>query len=340
MRRRIAGLYGLLLVFNIAVWAWAFAVFGRVPSLMGMAMLAYSFGVRHALDADHIAAIDNVTRKMMHAGKRPLTIGLMFSLGHSTVVVLATIFVATAAVELGPRLALFKAVGGVVGGIVSTLFLFAVALTNLSILLTLVRTYSRVRRGQGSAAETLHAPAGLTGRCCRLARPALALTSKSWHMYVLGFLFGLGFDTATEVSLLGLSASQAAHGLGIGATLVFPALFTAAMTWVDMTDGLLMVGAYGWALIDPMRKLHYNMAITGVSVAVAVVIGAIEGTQWLASLLQLHGGAVRVVERLCGEFSSTGAAVVAAFAAAWIWAMIAQRRRAPALPAPRAERTN
>lgn len=340
MRRHIAGLYGLLLAFNLAVWAWAFAAFGRTPSLMGMALLAYSLGVRHALDADHIAAIDNVTRKMIHAGKRPLTIGLMFSLGHSTVVVLATVFFATAAVELGPHIALFKAVGGVVGGLVSTLFLFAVALANLSVLLTLMRTYVRVRRRAGSAIEALHAPTVLTGWCFRLARPIFALTTKSWHMYVLGFLFGLGFDTATEVSLLGLSASQAAHGVGIGATLVFPALFTAAMTWVDMTDGLLMVGAYGWALIDPLRKVYYNMTITGVSVAVAIVIGAIEGTQLLANLLQLHGGAVRVIERLCGQFSMTGATVVAVFAVAWIGAMIAHRRRAPAVPGQQAEQTS
>ena len=271
IRRNIGLLYGLLLLGNGAAWVCAFAAFGSQPALMGLAMLAYSFGLRHALDADHIAAIDNVTRKMMQAGKQPLAVGLMFSLGHSTIVVVATACIATAAGALHPRLTMLASIGGIAGTLISTLFLLAVALTNAVVLLSVVRAYARVRRGGLDAGQMPDTSVLATGLLGRILRPVLALTTKTWHMYALGLLFGLGFDTATEIALLSLSATQAAHGMSLWAILVFPALFTAAMTLVDTTDGLLMVGAYGWAFVDATRKLYYNMAITALSVVVATL---------------------------------------------------------------------
>ncbi|MGN6317711.1 HoxN/HupN/NixA family nickel/cobalt transporter [Trinickia sp.] len=327
MRRHIAGLYGLLFIFNIAVWAWAFAALGSVPTLMGMAVLAYSFGVRHALDADHIAAIDNVTRKMMHAGKRPLTIGLMFSLGHSTVVVLATAFIATAAAELNSRIDLFKTIGAVVGGLFSSFFLLTIAMTNLRVLLSVSRTYARLRGAKGASHPDRLEQFATRGPLSRLLAPALGRTTKSWHMYLLGFLFGLGFDTATEVGLLGLSAGRVAHGMPLADALIFPSLFTAGMTLVDTTDGLLMIGAYGWALVDFRRKLRYDMTVTALSVGIAVVVGSVEAMRLLGDSLDLTGGVWQSVRRVSDDSSLTGAAIVCLFALVWGGAAMRGRRR-------------
>ncbi len=333
LRRNIGLLYGLLFIGNGVAWACAFAAFGSRPALMGLAILAYSFGLRHALDADHIAAIDNVTRKMMQAGKQPLTIGLMFSLGHSTIVVLATAFIATAAGALHPRLTMLASVGSIAGTLISTLFLFAVALTNAAVLLSVVRAYVRVRRGGLDAGQVPDASMLATGLLARVLRPVLAMTTKTWHMYALGLLFGLGFDTATEIALLSLSASQAAHGMSFWAILVFPALFTAAMTLVDTTDGLLMVGAYGWAFVDAKRKLYYNMAITALSVVVAIAIATIEAMRLLSDTLSLSGGIWRAIERASDGFSWVGAAIVCLFMLTWSAAVIVRRVRLAYPPA-------
>jgi high-affinity nickel-transport protein len=334
IRRNIGLLYGLLLIGNGVAWVGAFVAFGSRPALMGLAMLAYSFGLRHALDADHIAAIDNVTRKMMQAGKQPLTVGLMFSLGHSTIVVLATACIATAAGALHPRLTMLASVGSIAGTLISALFLFAVALTNATVLLSVVRAYVRVRRGGLAASQVPDASMLTTGLLARVLRPLLAMTTRTWHMYALGLLFGLGFDTATEIAMLSLSASQAAHGMPLWAILVFPALFTAAMTWVDTTDGLLMVGAYGWAFVDATRKLYYNMAITALSVLVAIAIASIEALRLLSDTLSFGGGMWRAIERASDGFSWVGAAIVCLFMLAWGAAVIARRARLANSAAP------
>lgn len=318
LRQKVTSVYALLIAFNVGAWIWAFVAFRHYPLLMGTCLLAYSFGLRHAVDADHIAAIDNVTRKLMQGGKRPVTIGLMFSLGHSTIVVLASVGIAATALALQSRMDGFKEIGGLIGTLVSTFFLFAIALMNLVILRSVIKAFGHVRRGEPYAEEDFDLLLGNRGFLARIFRPMFRLVTKSWHMYFLGFLFGLGFDTATEVGLLGISAAGAAHGMPIWSILVFPALFTAGMTLVDTTDGILMLGAYGWAFVKPVRKLYYNITITSISVLVAIVVGSIEGLGLIADQLHLSGPFWDAVGALNDNFGLVGYGIIAVFAASWL----------------------
>lgn len=318
LRRKIAVLYALLIAFNVGAWVWAFVAFHDYPLLMGTSLLAYSFGLRHAVDADHIAAIDNVTRKLMQAGKRPVTVGLMFSLGHSTIVVLASAGIAAASMALQARLDGFREIGGLIGTLVSTFFLFAIAVMNLVILRSVLRAFGRVRRGEPYVEEDFDMLLADRGFLARIFRPLFRLVTKSWHMYFLGFLFGLGFDTATEVALLGLSAASATQGLPIWSILVFPVLFTAGMTLIDTTDSILMLGAYGWAFVKPVRKLYYNIIITSVSVVVALLIASIEGLGLLAEKLHLSGAFWDAMGKLNDNFGTIGYLVVGVFVVSWL----------------------
>src|ERR1700734_194457 len=252
LRSRIVAIYGILFVFNIGAWIWASIAFHRYPVLMGTAFLAYSFCLRHAVDADHIAAIDNVTRKLMQDGKRPVAVGFMFSLGHSTVVILGAAAIAGAALTLQYRLEKFRSVGELIGTLVSAFFLFAIAFANLIVLRSIYRAFVRVRRGGEYVEEDFDMLLGNRGFLARIFRPMFKLITRSWHMYPLGFLFGLGFDTATEIGVLGLSAAEATKGLPIGSIFVFPVLFAAGMSLIDTTDNVLMLGAYGWAYVKPV----------------------------------------------------------------------------------------
>ncbi|MFM0213777.1 HoxN/HupN/NixA family nickel/cobalt transporter [Paraburkholderia sediminicola] len=317
-RREIAWVYALLLSFNIAAWVVALIAFRGFPLLLGSCLLAYSFGLRHAVDADHIAAIDNVTRKLMQSGQRPVTVGLMFSLGHSTIVILATIGIAATAMALQSRMDGMKEIGGVIGTLVSTFFLFAIALLNLIVLRSVLRAFRRVRRGEPYVDEDLDMLLANRGFLARIFRPLFRLITRSWHMYPLGFLFGLGFDTATEVGLLGISAAGAAQGMSIWSILVFPVLFTAGMTLIDTTDGILMLGAYGWAFVKPVRKLYYNITITSISVLVALIVGAIEGLGLLGGQLHLSGGFWQAVGSLNDNFGMIGYVIIGVFLASWL----------------------
>ncbi|MFM0284766.1 high-affinity nickel-transport protein [Burkholderia sp. GAS332] len=317
-RRKIAWVYALLLGFNIAAWVVAFVAFRGYPLLLGSCLLAYSFGLRHAVDADHIAAIDNVTRKLMQSGQRPVSVGLMFSLGHSTIVILATIGIAATAMALQSRMDGMKEVGGVIGTLVSTFFLFTIALLNLIVLRSVLRAFRRVRRGEPYVDEDLDMLLANRGFLARIFRPLFRLVTRSWHMYPLGFLFGLGFDTATEVGLLGISAAGAAQGMSIWSILVFPALFTAGMTLIDTTDGILMLGAYGWAFVKPVRKLYYNITITSISVLVALIVGGIEGLGLLGDQLHLSGGFWQAVGSLNDNFGMIGYVIIGVFLASWL----------------------
>jgi high-affinity nickel-transport protein len=317
-RRKIAWVYALLLGFNIAAWVAAFVAFRGYPLLLGSCLLAYSFGLRHAVDADHIAAIDNVTRKLMQSGQRPVSVGLMFSLGHSTIVILATIGIAATAMALQSRMDGMKEVGGVIGTLVSTFFLFAIALLNLIVLRSVLRAFRRVRRGEPYVDEDLDMLLANRGFLARIFRPLFRLITRSWHMYPLGFLFGLGFDTATEVGLLGISAAGAAQGMSIWSILVFPVLFTAGMTLIDTTDGILMLGAYGWAFMKPVRKLYYNITITTISVLVALIVGSIEGLGLLGDQLHLSGGFWQAVGSLNDNFGMIGYVIIGVFLASWL----------------------
>ncbi len=260
VRAKIIVIYALLIAANVAAWIWALVAFNHYPVLLGTAFLAYSFGLRHAVDADHIAAIDNVTRKLMQEGKRPVGIGLFFSLGHSTIVVLASVAVAATATAFKNRMEAFHSIGGIIGTLVSAAFLLLIAAVNVYILVNVYRTFQHVKNGGEYVDEDFNMLMAKSGVLARLLRPMFRMIEKSWHMYPLGFLFGLGFDTATEVGLLGISAASAANGMPIWSILVFPALFTAGMTLIDTTE--LGADAGGLRLgvrqADPQALLQHD----------------------------------------------------------------------------------
>jgi high-affinity nickel-transport protein len=322
---KTAGLFTVLAAANLAAWAWAWAAFHDRPTLLGTALLAWVFGLRHAVDADHIAAIDNVVRKLMQDGRRPQAAGLWFSLGHSTIVVLASLAIALTTAAMQGRLETIKGTGGVAGTLVSATFLLAVAAANMVILLGIWRSFRQFRRSgrlDEGALDMLLAGRGLLAR---LFRPLFRAITRSWHMYPLGCLFGLGFDTATEVGLLGISATQAAQGMSPWQAMVFPALFTAGMAMVDTADSVLMVGAYGWAFVNPLRKLWYNLTITAASVLVALLIGGVEALGLLGDQLALTGPFWDAVGSLNDSFGYLGFAVVGIFVLCWAGSTIIYR---------------
>lgn len=327
VKGKIIAIYAVLILANIAAWAWAIVAFHDYPVLLGTAALAYSFGLRHAFDADHIAAIDNVTRKLMQEGKRPVGVGLFFSLGHSTVVVGLSIAIAATATALQDRFEAFKTFGAVAGTIVSALFLFTIAAANVLVLISVYRAFQTVRRGGALVEDDLNHTLENRGLLSRLFRRFFRTIEASWQLYPIGLLFGLGFDTATEVGLLGISATQASQGLSIWSILVFPALFTAGMTLLDTTDSILMIGAYGWAYIKPIRKLYYNLTITAASVVVAVVVGGLEALNLIGDQFGLTdgGGFWGTIGMLNDNFGTLGYVIVGIFAAAWALSTIIYR---------------
>ncbi len=310
---------------NLLSWAWAFFAFSDRPALLGTAFLAYTLGLRHAFDADHIAAIDNVVRKLIQDRKAPYSAGFFFSFGHSTVVILATVAIAATATAMQDRLQAFHGVGGLMGTAVSAAFLLVIGFANLFILKGIWSAFSRARRGAPVLDEELDALLTGRGLLARLFRPLFRRVSRSWHMYPIGFLFGLGFDTATEIGVLGISATQAARGLSFWTILVFPALFTAGMSLLDTTDSVLMTGAYGWAFVDPLRKLWYNLTITAASVVVAIFIGAVEALGLIGDELGFAGGFWDLVGDLNDNLAKLGFAVVGIFVASWVVSTLVYR---------------
>lgn len=317
LRGRLTTIYVLLIAANLGAWIWAFVLFHAQPLMLGTALLAWGLGLRHAVDADHIAAIDNVTRKLMQDGQRPLTVGFWFAVGHSGIVLVAAVAIALTASALS-RFEAFKATGGIIATSVSAVFLFAIAAMNLVILRSVWKTFGHVRRGGTYVEEDLDILLGSRGLLSRLFRPLFRLVSRSWHMAPLGFVFGLGFDTATEVAILGLSASQAADGVSIGTVLILPILFATGMALIDTTDGIVMLGAYEWAFVKPIRKLYYNITITLISAIVAIVIGGIETVALLGDKLGLTGGIWSIAAALGENFNNLGFAIIGLFILCWI----------------------
>ena len=318
VRGKVVGMYGILLLFNLGAWLWAVMAFRHSSVLLGTALLAYSLGLRHAVDADHIAAIDNVTRKLMQNGKRPVWVGLLFSLGHSTTVVLGFAAIAGAARSLEHSLIGLRTIGGLVGTLVSALFLFAIAIVNLFILRAVFRAFRKVRRGEPYFEEEFDEILGNPGFLARIFRPIFTMISRSGHMYPLGVLFGLGFDTATEIGLLGISAAEASKGLSIWLISVYPILFAAGMSLIDSTDNVLMLGAYGWAFLKPIRRLYYNVTITCISVVVALLVGAIEALGLVAGHFHSQGGFWGEIDRLNRHFGTLGYLIVGLFVLSWV----------------------
>jgi nickel/cobalt transporter (NiCoT) family protein len=317
LRRRIIGVYILLFALNVVAWVLAFAAFaGRYPGLLGVALLAYTFGLRHSVDADHISAIDNVTRKLMQERKRPTTVGFFFSLGHSTIVILLSVAIAIAAVVIKNVIPQLQNAGGIVGTLVSALFLYVIAFINLLVLWEIFQTFRKVTRGESYSDQTLEDFLNQRGLMSRFFRPLLRMVDKSWKMYPVGVLFGLGFDTATEVGLLGIAGVEASKGLPALYILIFPLLFTAGMMLLDTTDGILMLGAYGWACVKPVRKLYYKMNITLVSVLVALVVGTIEVISIISAPLGLSGGVWNFLNNL--DFGLLGGVIIGVFVVSWL----------------------
>jgi high-affinity nickel-transport protein len=324
---RTVALFGPLVGFNLGAWAWAFAAFHRHPVLLGAALLAWVFGLRHAVDADHIAAIDNVVRKLIQDGRRAYTAGLWFSLGHSTVVVLASLAIAASAIGIETWLGVARQIGGVAGTLVSAFFLMGIAIANLFVLRGVWRSFRLLRQGAKLEAGALDKLLAGRGVLARLLRPLFRAITQSWQMYPLGFLFGLGFDTATEIGVLGLSATQVSRGMSPWQVMVFPALFTAGMALVDTMDSALMAHAYGWAFINPLRKLWYNLTITSASILVALLIGAVEVLGLLSARLSLSGPFWAAIAALNGGFGYLGFAVVGVFVLCWISSLAVYRLR-------------
>ena len=326
---RLAGLYGFIGALHLLGWGLYLHYAAHYPQLVGLGFVAYMFGLRHAFDADHIAAVDDTVRFMLQKGKKPLGVGFFFSLGHSTVVLALAIGIAFAATAVKAQLPQLKDLGAIIGASVAGTFLWIIGILNLMVLLDILQIWRTARAGTHSHAhlEALLQKRGLLNRLFggRLQK----LMNHSWQMYPLGVLFGLGFDTASEVGLLAMTAGASAGNLPLPAVLCLPVLFAAGMTVMDTTDGVLMSKAYNWAFINPLRKIFYNITTTGLSVAVALLVGTVELLQVLIGTLKLHGNFFDFITAL--NFGMLGYLIVAMFLLAWglsvgVWKFGSHRR--------------
>jgi high-affinity nickel-transport protein len=306
----------VVVLLHIVGWGLAALSAREHPFLMGLAALAYTFGLRHAFDADHIAAIDTTTRKLMAPGRRPFGVGFFFALGHSTIVFVMTLVVALAAQSIATDMPVLRAVGSFVGTTISGVFLYAMGIINLIVLVDIYRVFRSMRRGRYDA-DALEAALLKRGLLNRWFGRLFDVVSRPRQMYWVGLLFGLGFDTATEVALLTTAGVAASQALPLAAVLSLPVVFAAGMSLLDSADGILMCGAYGWAFTNPLRKIFYNLTITGLSVVVALVIGTIQIVTIVTDrILGIHTGIWGVIQDL--DFQTMGALMAALFVGSWL----------------------
>ncbi|MER5661626.1 Nickel transporter NicT [Streptomyces mirabilis] len=326
---RLGGMAAFVLALHVIGWFILVVIvapehysIGTKSFGIGIGVTAYTLGMRHAFDADHIAAIDNTTRKLMGEGKRPLSVGFWFSLGHSSVVfalaLLLSLGVKALAGPVRDDNSQLHSVTGMIGTTVSGVFLYLIAGINLLILVGIWKVFRQMRTGHFDEAA-LEEQLNNRGLMNRLLGRLMKSISKPWQMYPLGMLFGLGFDTATEIALLVLAGSGAASGLPWYAILCLPVLFAAGMSLLDTIDGSFMNFAYGWAFSKPVRKVFYNLTITGLSVAVALIIGTVELLGLLAEKLALHGVFWDWVAGL--DLNVLGFVIVGLFFVTWLVAM-------------------
>jgi high-affinity nickel-transport protein len=334
---RLALLYGFIGLLHVIGWGTYLHYARHYPQLVGLGFVAYMFGLRHAFDADHIAAVDDTVRFMLQKGKKPLGVGFFFSLGHSTVVLALAIGIAFAATAVKAGLPQLKSMGAIIGASVSGTFLWIIGIVNLLVLLDILKVWQKAKAGTHSHAhlEALLQKRGLLNRLFggRLQK----LMNHSWQMYPLGLLFGLGFDTASEVGLLAMTAGASAGDLPVPAVLCLPVLFAAGMTVMDTTDGVLMSKAYNWAFLNPLRKIFYNITTTGLSVAVALLVGTVELGQVFIGILDLHGPFSDFVAAI--NFGVLGYIIVGMFLLAWassvaFWKVGGLDRRSPLYSGP------
>jgi high-affinity nickel-transport protein len=325
VRRGIIVLYVFLAALNAGVWALALWAFWDYPAILSLCPIAFGYGLRHAVDADHIAAIDNVTRKLIEQQEKSVAVGFFFSLGHSTVVILMCLLVALGTDFMSRQFPQFQEIGGLVGTSISATFLLVIAAINFVIFVEIYQAFQGARAGRRLNDDALQDLLNSRGLLARLVRPLFRLVSRSWHMYPIGFLFGLGFDTTSEVALLGIAATQGASHLPVWSIMIFPLLFTAGMCLVDTTDGVVMLGAYGWAFIRPMRKLFYNMTITLISFVIALVIGTLEALGIIASRWQMQGGMWDYVHSFNENSGAVGYAIIGVLVLGWLASILAYR---------------
>jgi high-affinity nickel-transport protein len=299
------------------------------PAFLALGGLAYTFGLRHAFDADHISAIDNTTRKLLQDGRKPVGVGFFFSLGHSTVV-----FLIAAALGLTVKWVLegvtgsggrLRAIGSVLGSGISGSFLILIGVLNLLILLDIIRVYRRMKAGEYDR-ESLELDLTAGGFMTRIFGRLLRVIGHSWQMYPIGFLFGLGFDTASEVAILAISAGAAANGVPVVAVIALPLIFAAGMSLMDTADGAFMAKAYSWAFASPIRKVFYNLTMTSLSVFVALFVGVVELLQVLIQTLGLRSGVFGAIAGF-DLIGRAGYFVVAAFILAWAAALMIYKAR-------------
>jgi len=317
-RRRLAGFFGSVGVLHLAGWGLLLVYAADHPGFLWLGGIAYTLGLRHAFDADHIAAIDNTTRKLLQSGQKPMGVGFFFSLGHSSVVFLVAVALGFAVrwivqgVVGGGEL---RNIGGAIGASVSGGFLILIGILNLVVLVDLIRVYRKMRNGEydrGGLEQELVAGGLMTRIFGRLFR----VIEHSWQMYPIGFLFGLGFDTASEVAFLAVSAGAAAQGVPLVAIVSLPLIFAAGMSLMDTMDGAFMSKAYAWAFASPIRKVFYNLTVTSLSVFVALFVGVIQLAQILIQVMGLHGGIFGVVERF-NSLCVIGYVIVVVFVVTW-----------------------
>jgi high-affinity nickel-transport protein len=334
VRSKVIGIYSVLIAVNVGLWALTLLAALKYPIILTVAPLAYGFGLRHAVDADHISAIDNVTRKLMQENKRSVTVGFFFSLGHSTVVFLMALAVALGSVFIARSLetggSTLTTIGGLIGTSVSGLFLIAIAVINIVILVEIVRTFRSVTQGGEYDKDAIEEYLNSRGFFARIFRGLFKTVDASWKMYPIGFLFGLGFDTATEIALLVATSGFAARNVPFYVVLLLPLLFTAGMSLADTTDGVMMLGAYGWAFVNPVRKLFYNISITLVSVIVALLVGGLELLSIVQGQFNLMGGLWSFVGFLNNgnggaNFGYIGAGIIGVFVLSWVISTIIYR---------------
>jgi high-affinity nickel-transport protein len=322
---RVGGMTAFII--GLYVVGWGVFIVAILPEHskflgIGVAVTAYTLGLRHAFDADHISAIDNTTRKLMAEGKRPLSVGFWFSLGHSSVVFglgVGLTFAARAIIsQVSNSNSTVETFGGIIGTLVSGTFLYLIAILNLVVLVGIIKVFVEMRRGRFND-EELEQQLNARGLMTRFFGKLMRSIRSPWQMYPVGILFGLGFDTATEVALLAATAGAATAGLPWYAVLSLPILFAAGMATLDTLDGSFMNFAYGWAFSKPVRKVYYNITITGLSVAVAMLIGTIEIFGLLAAELKFSGGFWDFMSGF--NINEAGFIIVGLFVVTWIAAL-------------------
>ena len=330
---KIAVVYGSLAIVTAGGFILSSMV-GRLSVLLaGLGIVTYVFGLRHGIDADHIAAIDNTTRKLMQENQHPFTVGLWFSLGHSTIVVALIVALILATRTIVGQIPALQSGGAVIGSTVSGVFLWLIGIVNVVILLGIYRLFKQMRAGKVDQ-EKLESLLADRGFMNRYFRPLFKIVKKPWQIYPVGVLFGLGFDTATELALIAISV-----GIGVSSSvpvwmiLVLPYMFTCGMVLVDTTDGVTMRMAYGWAFLNPIRKIYYNLTVTVISVLVALAIGTVELLQVLVTELGLSGPAWQWLDSL--DFETIGFAIILIFLASWLISVaIWKSKRLDQIPNP------